>query len=1100
MYLRFITIFLSALLIASAYPRSGFSQDSSAHPQPDFDHWQVDYQYGPADTVSFTVTEGTWMNLDVSPDGKQIVFDLLGDIYLLPIEGGEATLLSGGVPYEVQPRFSPDGSRISFTSDRGGGDNIWIMNSDGTDRHEITREDFRLLNNAVWTPDGHYLIARKHFTSRRSLGAGEMWLYHISGGKGLQLTKRKNDQQDAGEPCISPDGRYLYYSEDMSGGSTFRYNKDPNKQIYVIRRLDLETGKLINYITGPGGAVRPQISPDGKYLAFVRRIRTKSVLFIQKLSTGEQFPVFDQLDKDQQETWAIFGVYPNYAWLPNNREVVIWAKGHLWRIDVFTRQAKQIPFRATVTQSIARALHFPQQIAGEEFRVKMLRHAVTSPDGKWLVFNAVGHLWKKKLPDGKITRLTNDDNHFEFEPDFSPDGKWVVYTTWNDTARGAIYKVPLKGGRSRKLTRRKGYYYSPHFSPDGTMVVYRRHTGNAILGYAYGVEPGIYWVGAEYGGLGNLITEEGFSPRFNKDGSRIYYFTREGEKKVVKSVRLDGGDERTLFTSKYATQVVLSPDEQWVAFQELFNVYITPFPRTGKAIELSGTSTAIPLRKVSRDAGNYLHWSGDSRKLHWVIGPSYYTCDLQNTLPFIPGAIDSLPPPDTSRVDLELYLPTDIPDGILALSGARIITMKGNEVIEDGVIVVERNRIIAVGKKGEVEIPPEAYVLDVQGKTIMPGMVDVHAHLRHDSGKISAQQNWSYMANLAYGVTTTHDPSANTEMVFSQAEMVRAGEMLGPRIFSTGTVLYGAEGDFKAVINSLTDARSHLRRMKAVGAFSVKSYNQPRRNQRQQIIQAARELKMMVYPEGGSTFFHNMSMILDGHTGIEHSIPIAPAYEDVIRLWSASHTGYTPTLIVGYGGLFGENYWYQHTRVWEKKRLLNFTPRQIIDARSRRRTMAPEEEYGHIHNAETAKRLSDAGVRVNLGAHGQLQGLGAHWELWMLAQGGMTPLQAIRCATINGAYYIGMDAELGSLEPGKLADLIVLEKNPLENILNTESVLYVMKNGRLYDAETLNEIGNYRSERMPFWWELPGSSDAWVWQTDDNSHSVRCGCGISRSQ
>ncbi len=308
-------------------------------------------------------------------------------------------------------------------------------------------------------------------------------------------------------------------------------------------------------------------------------------------------------------------------------------------------------------------------------------------------------------------------------------------------------------------------------------------------------------------------------------------------------------------------------------------------------------------------------------------------------------------------------------------------------------------------------------------------------------------------------------------MVFSQSEMVKSGRMIGPRIFSTGSILYGADGDFKAVINSLDDARSHLRRMKAVGAFSVKSYNQPRREQRQQIIQAARELKMEVVPEGGSTYFHNLSMIIDGHTGIEHNIPVVPVYKDVKAFWNASKTAYTPTLIVSYGSQSGENFWYDRTNVWEKERLLNFVPRAIIDGRSRRRTTSEFGDYGHIEVAKAVKQLADGGTKVNLGSHGQLQGLGAHWELWMLAQGGMSALQAIRCATINGAEYLGMGKELGSLENGKLADLIVLDANPLDDIRNTESIKYVMANGRLFNAETMNEEGNRPKQRAKFWWQ-----------------------------
>ncbi len=1098
--MRLMTLTGTVLLIM-LLPKIIFAakSDSSETSKPGFKNWQVAHSYGPADTVEFTVNEGTWMNLDVSPDGKEIVFDLLGDIYGLPVSGGEATLLAGGIPFEVQPRFSPDGAKISFTSDRGGGDNIWIMNRDGSEKKQVTDEDFRLLNNAVWTPDGQYLIARKHFTSHRSLGAGEMWLYHRSGGKGLQLTQRKNDQQDAGEPCLSPDGRFLYYSEDMSGGSTFQYNKDPNGQIYVIRRLDMQTGELINFITVQGGAARPQVSPDGKYLSFVRRVREKSVLFIYDLQTGEMWPVFEQLSRDQQETWAIFGVYPNYNWTPDGNAIILWAKGKIWRVDVASGDAVEIPFSVKSKQTITHAVRFKQTVASDEFEAKMIRQAVTSPAaaGNWLVFNAVGQLWKKRLPDGKPERLTHDSGWFEFEPSFSPDGQWVVYTTWNDTAMGAIRKVRLRGGKSIKLTRRKGHYFSPAFSPDGLTIVYRRGYGSSIRGYTHAVNPGIYLISSDdQDQVGTFIINEGEKPHFNKSSERIYYFM-DGEPKKIYSVDLAGHDKRAHFTSTYATDVAISPDEKWVAFQELFNVYITPFPTTGKAIDLSSKSKAIPLKKVSRDAGNFLHWSADSKKLHWVIGPEYFTRDLTNTFAFLTGAPDSLPGPDSTGISIDLFITTDQPVGKLALTGARLITMNGDEVIENGTILIDGNRISSIGKTGDVSIPDDAAQIDVSGKTIMPGMIDVHAHARHFGNFLTAQQHWPYFANLAYGVTAMHDPSASTETVFAQSELVKAGRMVGPRVFSTGTILYGAEGDFKAVINSLDDARSHLRRMKAVGAFSVKSYNQPRRDQRQQVIQAARELHMNVYPEGGSTFFHNLSMILDGHTGIEHSIPVAPLYDDVISLWAASNTGYTPTLVVSYGGQWGERYWYQHSEVWKKQRLLNFTPRPVIDARSIRRSMSPDSEYNHFNVAQSAKKLADRGVKVNLGAHGQLQGLGAHWELWMLAQGGMTPLEAIRCATLNGAHYLGMDEEIGSLQTGKLADLVVLDKNPLENIRNTEFVRYVMVNGRIFDAETMNEIGNHPHERMPFYWENPHTSDAFIWQPGIGIDRTECGCNAA---
>jgi len=355
----------------------------------------------------------------------------------------------------------------------------------------------------------------------------------------------------------------------------------------------------------------------------------------------------------------------------------------------------------------------------------------------------------------------------------------------------------------------------------------------------------------------------------------------------------------------------------------------------------------------------------------------------------------------------------------------------------------------------------------VRGKTIIPGLIDAHAHVGGEGDGIPANRSWVLEANLAFGVTTMHDPSNDLEMVFANAEMIRAGAKLGPRLYSTGRILYGAETNFKAQIDSYEDALSSLRRLKAVGAWSAKSYNQQRRDARQMIVKAARELQMQVVPEGGSLYYQNATQILDGHTTVEHNLPPPVLYDDILTVFAQSKLGYTPTLIVSYGSLSGEYYWYQHTNVWENDRLLQFTPRAVIDPRSRRRLMAPEDDFGHILVSQNAKKLADLGGIVNMGAHGQIQGIGAHWETWMLAQGGMTPLEALRAATINPAITFGLDRELGSIEAGKLADLVVLNRNPLENIRNTESVHMVMINGRLLDAN-LDEVGG-TIRRPPFW-------------------------------
>ncbi len=1099
--------------------------------------WDVSHPEGiPTREITFTVTEGTWMNVDVSPDGQTIVFDLLGDIYTMPIAGGEARCLRSGLAWEVQPRYSPDGRKILFTSDAGGGDNIWVMNADGSAARQVTNETFRLLNNPAWMPDGAYFVARKHFTSTRSLGAGELWLYHLSGGEGVPLTKRKNDQQDVNEPSVSPEGRYVYFSEDMYPGGFFQYNKDPLKQIFAVRRYDRHTGKIETVTGGSGGACRPQVGPDGQWLAFVRRVDVKTALFVRHLSTGKEYLLYDRLDKDQQEAWTIFGVYPGFAWMPisegsSSRSIIIWAGGKIRRIDFDLSRldgrmpalAREIPFRCAVTTRIAETLRFENRVFEPTFTARAIRHAITSPDEQILIFHAAGKLYQKRLPDGTPEPLVKTNygrcrfvdaeainpEMLEFEPHFSPDGQKVAFVTWNDRYGGALWQLYLADGRLEQVPVWGGIFRTPRYSPDGRRLVFRLQHGDDELGLAKVENPGIYYLELDRPDQLRLVTEEGENPSFSPDGARIYvqlggYLFGPLEKKLV-SFDLNGQDRRELFKSKYVNQWAPSPDGRWLAFTELHKAYVCAWPAAGQTLDLSAETKAFPSSLISVDAGYNLHWSADGSKVHYTLGDEYFTIALKDRFAFLSDRPDSLPPLPASGVKIGLTLPADQPRGWTVFENARIITMEGDRVVENGVLVVEDNRIAFVGSTAEFKRNAAlqarlrgtpVYRLDCRGKTIIPGFVDVHAHSGNFRYGLNPQKQWEYYANLAYGVTTMHDPSANSEMVFSNAEMLRSGRMVGPRLYSTGTILYGADGDFKAPIQSLEDARSALRRTRAWGAFSVKSYNQPRRDQRQQVIAAARELGMLVVPEGGSFFFHNLTQVADGHTGVEHNLPVAPIYDDVIQLWRRTQAHNTPTLIVCYGAVNGEYYFYQKEDIWKKERLLRFTPRHILNERARHRTMIPEEEYenGHILVGKQLKKMLDVGIPINLGSHGQLQGLGAHWELWMLVQGGMTPLEALRCATLNGARYLGMEREIGSLSAGKLADLIVLDKNPLENIRHTEHVRYVMVNGRLYDAETLDEMAPNPRRREPFWFELPGADPNGAGILHTCQHA-KCACG-----
>ena len=1070
--------------------------------------WNVDLPSKETFEQAIDTKEGTWVNLDVSPNGKEIVFDLLGDLYVMPIEGSKAPRkLTSGVAWDMQPRFSPDGKTIAFTSDRSGkngfgGDNIWTVSHDGKTTKQVSSETFRLVNGPAWRPDGEYIVARKHFVSRRSLGAGEMWMFHKDGGtSGLQLTKKKNDQKDSGEPVFSPDGKYLYYSEDASPGSAFEYNKDSTGQIYVIYRLELESGETERLISGPGGACRPTPSPNGKTVAFVRRVDGKSALHVFDIASGAVRMIYDDLERDMQETWAIHGVYPSFAWTPDGKSIVLWARGKIRRVAIATGQEKDIPFHVKDNRTMVKALRFPQKVAPRRFDVKMTRWMQTSPAGDKVAFQALGRIYLRGLPEGEAEPLSEQQDHFEFSPGFSPDGNQVVYTTWNDGKLGTVRIRTIAGkdaGKETIVVKQPGHYAAPIFSPDGKTIVFAKLGGGWLRSPLWSREKGIYRVSVK-GGKPERITKTVTRPFFGPESDRLYLTRTKsdggGDNLQLYSIDLSGNDERVHFTSKWGFDFALSPDGKWVAFVERFNVYVAPFLKTGQTISVGPGTKSLPLKKVSSGAGEWIHFSGDSRKLHWSLGPTLFTRELTDTFAFLDGAPEKLPEPETTGVHVGFKARHAQPRGMLALVGGRIVSMNGDEVIEDGVVVIKGNRIAAIGKKGETKIPEKARKIDVSGQVILPGFVDTHAHGAQARDGITPQQNWVDYARLAFGVTTIHDPSADTQDIFAASEMTKAGVIVAPRTFSTGTILYGAEGSYKAEVASLDDALFHLKRMKAVGAFSVKSYNQPRRDQRQQVIEAARQLKMMVVPEGGSLFMHNMTMIVDGHTGIEHTLPVELVYDDVLDLWRDTGVGYTPTLSVAYGGIWGENYWYDIDEIWKHKRVTGFVPPHVLNPRARRRIKAPLEDYNHIRQARITKQVVDNGGMVQAGGHGQLQGMDTHWEMWSMVQGGMTPMEALRCGTLFGAKYVGLDGDIGSLEPGKLADLIVIEKgsDPTKDIRHSERVHYVVANGRIFDARTMDELTKKgRTTRKPFFWEnLKGGISALP------TGFVGCeGCGI----
>ncbi|KAI0355021.1 hypothetical protein OH77DRAFT_1425075 [Trametes cingulata] len=1046
------------------------------------------------------------------------------------------------------------------------------------DAKRVTNETYRWVSDARFHPSGKKIVATKWYTSSRSLGAGEGWEYSvpdvnasvsvIKPGSGKRLVGRTlpvgwgpenyGDQQVGPEQFLWKDNDTLIYSKNViDTNGAWTYSKDVHKGIYSIFSHNLTSKRTTTLVDAfPGGATRPELSRDGRTLAFVRRVRDKEALVLKDLETGTIRNVWHGLTYDLSVVSAPMGTYPSFAFTPEDDAIIIWAAGHIYHVPLGTNAAgervlggepKVIRFTAHIEKRLAETRTAKTNIKAVETadtqRVYAFHELRVDESGEKAVFQAAGATYVQEVGEDvspKRVPVLHPDAPY-YSPAFVPGTHdLVIHARWSDVNFTAIELANVTSGEAYELTGLSlGRYYSPTLCAcpgRNRQVALVKTGGDYLTGDVVATAGAGLYIGeltlpsksdAKKAATIAVKNLRFISTEIDTDDllrTQLRFF--EGSKKLLVQeprrafvIDLSAGPNElgdlpheTLATGRMSEELVIPlpssksfKDKTPAAIVDFHHVYYVPSVEPEDAIWSKPANATKGLVRLSVDGGHSITWSGDGSKLFWFLGSWLHHVDVsklsacakaaeQDPTTFGIACTKTLPkyqevvveyPSDVKRLKKEAASFAAHKYGeeaskhadFFVIANATLVTMETgdlkSDVLRDAVIVTRNGEIEAIVGVHDAVIPYGATVLDVEGGFIVPGFIDVHAHWNGFDTMYPAR-SWEMETFLAYGVTTLHNPSADTVLAFAERFRTERGQLVGPRIFQTGTIIYGAGGaGYHQDIVDMDEARSALLRIKVEGgpsSFSYKNYNLPSRASRQRLLLAARNLSMLCVPEGGMNSDWDQTYIVDGMTTIEHALPIPVLYDDILTLYAASGTGSTPTHIVNYGGVMGEQYVWATEDIPGNSKLRRFGRHDILEGLSES-TARPLNSYQVFNTSISTAKMVHKGLKAHIGAHGEPPlGVNYHAEMFFTKAGGLTNYEVLRAATADAALTLGIDDSVGSLTPGKLADFVVYPPGVdlLEgDISGTRDIRFVVRGGRVWDASTMTEVWPVTGRREP---------------------------------